>query len=371
MSYLTPNMSLLGISIGVDSGITIEQNLNSDISILDQHNHSPGSGVQIQPSGINISSDLEYNSNGAVGVGFIGLSNLGGSPSTNTSIFSSDGVDLYFLDGDGNIVQMTSGGSVLATSSGISSGTNSASFVSNVLVVNVAANTPANIQCGSILLGNNVANTKFLTLSPPAAMAANFTLTLPSIPASQSFLTIDTSGNIAAYAGIAKGITAANIADNTITTNQISLTAGITGGQIAANTITRSNEAAVGQQVSSSCGNYSLTTAGYKDVTNLSVTITTTGRPVMLILVPDGSGANSSMVNNTSASVVFNFTRASTILAEWEIYTPLGSGASSGMSPSLVFLDVVAAGTYTYKVQAKTTASTVGINLFKFVAYEL
>lgn len=47
MSYTTPNMSLLGITIGVDTGLAIETNSNTNTNTLDSHNHAPGSGVQI------------------------------------------------------------------------------------------------------------------------------------------------------------------------------------------------------------------------------------------------------------------------------------------------------------------------------------
>lgn len=197
MSYQTPNMGLLGISIGVDSGITIETNYNANMAFLDQHDHSAGGGVQITPSGININANLPFNNNAATSMAFLGLvaQGTGVTSPVNGSIYAS-GVDVYFQDFNGNQIQLTANGTVNATSSGISSGTASAAFSTGVLVVNSDTNTPGNIQVASISLGNIVAGSKFLTLNAPAALAASFSMTFPVLPASIKILTLDTSGNI-------------------------------------------------------------------------------------------------------------------------------------------------------------------------------
>ena len=62
---------------------------------------------------------------------------------------------------------------------------------------------------------------------------------------------------------------------------QINGTLTVSGG------IDRPSLPAVGQQVSTSCANFTTTSATFVDVTNLTVTITTTGRPVVLLLQPD------------------------------------------------------------------------------------
>jgi hypothetical protein len=232
MSTQEPNMGLFITTIGEDSGLTWEENTNANALTIGGHTHSPGSGMQITPSGLNINSNLSFQNQQAI--------NLQAAVFTpQTSITTLDciyfsGVDLYANDGAGNVIQITSGGGINATSSGISNGTASASFVSGVLVVNEAAATPANIQAGSLLIGNNTANSKFLTLAPPNAMAASYQLNLPIIPSSKSFLSIDTSGNIAAYVPISGGITTSNISASAgITGSQLSASANIIGTQLA------------------------------------------------------------------------------------------------------------------------------------------
>lgn len=211
---ISPNMNLPVPSVGVDFGPDWANNLNASLSIIDQHNHSSGSGVQITPNGLNINSDLSFISNNAINIRSSRytpqLSVLSGASDLGCVYVS--GADLYYNDTSGNQVRITSGGSVNATSSGISSGSATASFVASVLVVNAASNTPANIQVASILLGNNISGSNYLTLSPPSAMGSNFSLILPNVPASTSFLQIDNSGNISGAIPVSGGITASNLA---------------------------------------------------------------------------------------------------------------------------------------------------------------
>ena len=266
----TPNMFLPLGTVGQTPGPTWALDVNGAFTIVDQHNHSNGSGVQINPSGLNINSSLPFNNNFLTGVGGTTYAPLSSTPADYTTY--TEGVDLYFVDGNGNAIQLTSGGVVNATSSGIASGTASAAFSGGVLVVNAASNTPANIQGGSLLLGNNTSGSKFLTLAPPASMGANFTLTLPNIPSTNpSFMTMDTSGNM--------GTT-------------ISTSGGITGSMIASATIARSNLTSPGL-VQNTASNYSVTGTTWTN-TGIGVGITTTGNPVLIVItIPEAYAGHS------------------------------------------------------------------------------
>lgn len=332
-------MNLVESTINVDSGLDWEQNLNSSLTIIDGHNHAPGFGVQITPAGLNINGALPLQNNPvteAQGIVFTPQTSL----STLSAVYSI-GADLYYNDANGNVIQITSGGNVNATSSGISSGTATASFVTNVLVVNAASNTPANIQGGSILLGNNSSGSKFLTLSPPNAMAANYSITLPSIPASQSFVTLDTSGNLAGTYAIAAGLL-------------------------------RSNLPPVGQIISASCGNFATASTSLTPVTNLSVTITSTGRPISVFVGSDGtdSGYTSGLGNAFYAVTGFGqvvLLRGASIIAG-QVITGGTQIAASGIN----ILDPRSAGTYTYSVQVNSPSGhTVGAAYLSLYAHEL
>ena len=368
-------MNLQLPTINVDSGLTWEQDVNNNSLIIDSHNHSPGSGIQIPPSGLNINSSLSFQNNQAIALQATTFTQQASLATLNSIFVGTDG-NLYFNDGVGDpSIQITSGGTVNATSSGIVSGTATASFVSSVLVVNAASNTPANIQGGSLLLGNNVSASKFLTLSPPSSMAANYTLTLPPLPAaSGSFLTVDTSGNISSTVTV----------DNStlqVSSNVLQIKPqGVAQADLALRS-TGSTVGAGGVAISSSCGNnFSTTNTSPTQVTNLSVTITTTGRPVQVMVLPDGTSNSNSVIRSQVTSggqtaSMFDIYRGTTQIAE----VAVGMGNLSSLanifvpSSSLHTLDIVAAGTYTYTVQIYVGggANQAIINNSILVAYEI
>jgi hypothetical protein len=128
----------------------------------------------------------------------------------------------------------------------------------------------------------------------------------------------------------------------------------------------RSNLPAVGQQVSSSTDVFATASATPVDVTNATVTITTTGRPVLLFVQPDGSAADASVVAadvGVGRATVRLLRNGTTVALMAVGDRPVGT---------LQFLDVPAAGTYTYRLQANTPgAGTVHVNASRLVAYEL
>ncbi len=373
MSTTTANMNLQLPTVNVDNGLTWEMDVNYNTQIIDAHNHSSGNGVQIPPSGLNINSDLSFQNNSAIALKSLILTDQT-SDAVFNSIYSISG-ELYWNDGASNVVKITSGGTVNATSSGISSGSASASFVSSVLVVNAAAATPANIQVGSVLLGNNVASSNFLTLAPPAAMASSFSLTLPSLPASQKFMTLDASGNIAAPWNM----------DNTTLeisgSNHLQIKAlGVGTAQLADASVTKPKMAALGQQISSSGGAVSVGTT-FVVSTNLTTTISTTGRLVFVGLIPDGTtGGSFFSVSDASLNAIageLRLLRDGSILADYliEIQATPASGSLQFAVPvsSINTYDIVGAGSHTYTVEIRGTnpTTTAFLSNAKLVTYEL
>jgi hypothetical protein len=144
-------------------------------------------------------------------------------------------------------------------------------------------------------------------------------------------------------------------------------------GLIGTGIVSRANLVAVGQQISTSCGAFATSSLAPVDVTNLSVTITTTGRPVYLALVPDGTAnASGLQVVDVDSSVGIQIFRDATSIGYWSI----GGSAAAGFAipaSAIQILDPVAAGTYAYKVQAWRAAGTgnVGVNRSKLAAFEL
>lgn len=336
----TPNMGLKVPAAGVTPGPEWFQAIVQSLLVIDQHNHSgpPGEGVPIGSNGISLTGDLPFNGFGAVGITYVQFTP---QASALLDTLYVQGVDLYYNDGNGNVVQITSGGVINATSSGISSGTATASFVSSVLVVNAAANTPANIQVASIRLGNNSAGTHYVTISPTNSLAADYQLFLPAtLPGSTGFLTLDSSGNIA-------------------------LATSVQPTQIAAGSITTAQLAPLGQQISSSSEAFTSGTAAFVVVNNLSVTITTSGRPIRVSLQPDANAStpNASFLENSSGAAFMKFVRGSTVVGQYPMPTV-------AMPTSLMCLDAQPAGTYTYTFQVNAPSGTSIVNHAVLVALE-
>lgn len=148
--------------------------------------------------------------------------------------------------------------------------------------------------------------------------------------------------------------------------------------------ITSAKMAALGQQVSSSSGSFSMSSSTFADVTNLTVSITTTGRPVVLHLIGDGAGSYSNILivnSSTSGSNgLFNsgaikFLRDASEV-DCQSFGPEGVGLTAPnliLPPGSFFTyDAPAAGTYTYKVQvAALNSDTLQVNNVRLFAYQL
>lgn len=232
---LTPNMNLPNPVPGVDAGPDYADNLESSLNILDGHTHATGSGVPVQPSGINISSDLPFGGNNATLLRSVRLQNQAAPLALAADIgcLYESGGNFYYNNSAGTSVQITSGSSVTGstgTITGLPSGTASASYAAGTFTFQALTSTPANVSVASLLMGNSVAGGFILTLSPPT-LAANYTLVLPQKPSVQSIMTLDNAGNITAPYTVDNSTIVIN------GSNQISVpTGGITGTQISTTT---------------------------------------------------------------------------------------------------------------------------------------
>lgn len=198
------NMLLPIPVVGTDPGPQYATDINSCLTLIDGHNHTPGYGVAIPTDGLNINSDLTFNNFNAVSIKSVRFQSQG-SPlagATDLGCVYESGVDLWYNDGNGNQIQITSGGALAGTPGSISGLVSpaSASYValSETFVWQSDALTPANMDFASAILRNLSASSKGLTLQPPAAMAADYSITLPTLPASQKIVTMDASGVMAA-----------------------------------------------------------------------------------------------------------------------------------------------------------------------------
>jgi hypothetical protein len=353
-TILSPNMNLPVPEVGIESGPAWASDINSCLGILDQHSHTSGQGVLITPAALNINTDLPINGNNLTLVNTVRFNNLSASlpgTSPNLGVIYEAGNDLYYNDGVGNTVQITKSGTVNATSSGISSGTATASFAGAVLVVDSNVNTPGNIQAGSILIGNNVSGSSFAQLQAPSALAANYSLTLPPTNPSGGtvFLTYDASNN--------EGIGPA-------------VTAGITSANIGAAAIARSNIVALGQQISASLAGV------YTSPTDIgSVTITTGGSPVMLFVQASASSAFGGAVVNfggSFGSFTLTLLRSPGSVPVSQVrYDQSHSGLVLPVPFQVLDVNATPGATYLYTIQISAlTATSVVLDALELVAYE-
>jgi hypothetical protein len=198
----SPNMSMPIPTVSTDPGPDWANNINASLNIVDRHNHTAGSGVQITPAGININTDFAFNNNNATALRSARLQAQGApiSASSDLGCLYQSGVDLYYNDGDGNQIRMTQSGSpsgATGTITGLPSGTASASYSAGVFSFQSATATPAEMNVGSVVVGQQVASGFGVTLKASGSQASNYNVTLPAaLPGTAGYIQMDTSGNL-------------------------------------------------------------------------------------------------------------------------------------------------------------------------------
>lgn len=370
-STITPNMNLIVPGVGTEPGPTWGTDLNADLGILDQHNHSTGQGVPITPAGININADLPINGNNLTFVKTVNFQAQGSSlagAAPNLGCVYVAGNELYYNDESGNVVAITKTGSVNAGAgsiTGLPSGTASASYNagSQTFVWQSATNTPANMDGGSFIFRDITANSHGVTLSAPPALASDLQLFWPpALPTSTSLVTLDTSGNIATFPSSPPAV---NSYVEVSSSGVLSLTP-IIGPNLV---------------ISSSSGNFTTTSNTAVSVTNMSVTITTLGGPVVIGF--KGGGAAAAYIGlestfNEFVSAFYKIQRDGTdiSLQDHRSFNQGDSTVQVWIPPGALNIidDGATAGSHTYTLQVAMLGSatnTVVVNEVFMYAYEL
>lgn len=344
--------------------------LNAALELLDAHDHTSGKGARVPSAGLNIDADLPFNSKNATLLRTVRFASQSGALAVSTDlgcVYNVNG-DLYWNNGSGTAVQITSGASVNAGSGsigGLPSGSASASFASATFTWRQATNQAALMDVGPLVIRDTAASALGITLQSPVGIAGAYSITLPSaLPAAAGFLQMSTAGVLSVGPNVSAGITTSHLAD---------------GG------VTRAKLAAVGQQVSSSSGSFAGSATSFTNITNLAVTITTTGRPVVLQCVADDGGGvlpagfvltSTGAVNGAYFQLRLNVTGSATTTIGWVQAGGDFASASGQLSfaPSVLsHFYVPAAGTYTFQVQYLVDGAGRSLNakVMKLIAYEL
>jgi hypothetical protein len=206
-----------------------------------------------------------------------------------------------------------------------------------------------NIQTGGITASTYVADGTVTT-----AKILNSNVTTAKLGASSVTTAKITDANV----------TTAKIADSNVTTGKLAANA-ITTAKIADGVITKGKLATANYVLSSTCGVFT-NGASTSDITNLSCTITTTGRPVEIRLISDGSGnpcyVSRGSVSSGGHSVSLRLLKDGSTLKD--VLTGHGARyafdefviSNKTIPTGILYLDTPSSGTYTYKLQMETVS---------------
>lgn len=211
----TPNVTQgIGVALPGQSWGELQ---NANWGIVDTHTHAPGSGSPVPTAGIAINADLTFagfNATNLRSTRFSGIT-LGSLGVNDRSCLLASSGDLYFVDGAGNQVRITSGGGVAGTPGAITGLASPAAvnYTVGSKLFTFTSSSPrvAGIACGPLTIADaSVDSGNGVTISAPGALAANYSLTLPTaLPASLSFATLSSTGALSTFPGI--GIAGSNL----------------------------------------------------------------------------------------------------------------------------------------------------------------
>jgi hypothetical protein len=376
----TPNMNL-GLPVpGVTGALGVElpgyswmELQNAAFTALDSHDHSAGKGVPVSSLGINVVADFAFNGFAPLNVRGLGLSSLGSAPADVGFIYRS-GVDLYYKNGSGGVVQITSGTGVAGAPgniTGFPSGTASLVFTPGAgsFTFNQATNQRGPLLGGPLSIADPVASGKAVLISAPSGLAADYSLTLPSaLPAALSILTLSAAGAIVASGNItdnsslqqtagvlsikASGVTATKIADANVTTVKVA-DLNVTKPKLAVNAKALSGGTGA-SAYQTGTANTTVVTCG---------AITAQGdRSVLVEFHPTGAAGSLFSATNptTTDTVVFRFKVGTQLLAAFRMVIDTVGATVSW--PSLSFRDGTVGGgsrVYSLECQAGDPSTTV------------
>jgi hypothetical protein len=159
--------------------------LNTALTVVDAHDHSDAKGTRVKTAGISINDDLAYNGYGASELKFLQLEEQSGTLSGTLNarkVATFDG-NLYWTNGDGTVVQITSGGTLAAVPGSITV------LDFNEVTANVTLDSDENVA-----LGRAVQAVISTGVSIEVRLPASATLT-----AGRIFCIKDASGNSETY----------------------------------------------------------------------------------------------------------------------------------------------------------------------------
>lgn len=367
-------MGLTIPTVSVTPGPDYANEVNADLGLIAEHDHTDGNGVPVPAAGLNINADLPFGSNNATGLRSVRFTN-NGSPlagGTDAGCAYESGGDLWYNDGEGNQIQITRDGSLNASAiGGISGMAGTAAAVTYDNGQGTFEFTTGPDMDGGIVAGRVIVKAtdgKQITISADDGMAADYDVKLPvALPGASAFVTLDAAGQLATPIPTALGIDTANLAASAVTTVKI-----------ADANVTKPKLAALGNQASAEISSGTLTSSTYASITSATVTLTTTGRPVFVGLIARATAGGVLRVTETSGSpgtISANLALTDNAGSEFAVNTFGATVASNGQMNippgSFWYIYTPAAGAHVLQLRYLVGANSSMIFSGVLVAYEL
>lgn len=204
----TTNMQLTLPAVSSTPGPTWATLLNAALTKIDEHDHSSTKGVKVPTAGININADLNCNEYGLVSVRKVDLYQNASDPTGSGVVYNKNG-DLYFRNGSGVNVKITSGSGLNVASLGgiggdYGSGDEILDYTTSGTVYTFkkdnTSNNRAYIDSAAITLRDFADNTKNTQILPSGSNSYLLRL-FPAVPGStlKRDVTIENTGGEAIF----------------------------------------------------------------------------------------------------------------------------------------------------------------------------
>lgn len=203
----TPFMGLELPIVGVQTGPLYASDVNSAFDTIDGHNHTSGQGASIPTAGLSLDTDLPLNGLNIENVRSVRLAEQGAPLALTGDVGSISNVngDLYYNNGGGTPVQITSGAGLNFASLGTIGGDYGQPLVNASVVYSNTTKTFSFTQetnrTGKMFFGDiqladaATVGANAITVKADAATTAYTTKLPTALPASGAIMTVDTSGN--------------------------------------------------------------------------------------------------------------------------------------------------------------------------------
>lgn len=351
-------MALLNITKTYSDGTTLfESDLDAIRSSIETFLNVTGiNDDNIQDLGITASTKLV---NGSISEGKLAANSV-----SDSKLRQSAGVSIIgrSINSTGNVADITASSNdtlLIRTSDSLSFGQLTTGMFPDFVVTESKLN-------GSSVSTNKIVNEAVTTAK--IADEAITTAKLPDFAVTEAKL----NGSAVTVNKIATGaVSEPKLAAGAVTTAKLG-DASVTQAKLAASTI--ASPATAGNVLRSASATQFTTSTSFTAVTNLTGSLTTTGRPVVITLAPDDGGTTGfigASSSSASASANFQIKRGSSVIA----VTQVDSITTAIRVPpgSFFAIDNPSAGTYTYSVEFKGTASgdSALVQGCKLVAYEI